>query len=132
MRYTITILYNNPIKLWNQKKFHPGCIVGKVDKSTRKVPVCFYHNDEEVNVHVDDIIYHHSNLMMVKVSFCQRDRIYTGTVYGNDSPKHHGEPRTFFVRTSKKEMMRVPLRQIFLTKLQARKLLHVRPQKKCK
>ncbi|KAJ3635861.1 hypothetical protein MTP99_008732 [Tenebrio molitor] len=112
-----------------KSKYHPGCVVGDVDKRTSTVPVYFFHNEQERDVCVDDVIYHHGNLMMLKASFCRRGKVYTGTVYGNDSPKYDGEPRTFFVKVSKKEVVSVPVKNVFLTRFQAQKLLHSRPNK---
>jgi hypothetical protein len=73
-----------------KSKYHPGCVVGDVDKRTGTVPVYFFHNEQERDVCVNDVIYHHGNLMMLKASFCRRGKVYTGTVYGNDSPKYDG------------------------------------------
>lgn len=107
----------------NKDNYYPSCIVGDLDKSTKTVPLYFLHKEEEKDVSVEDIIYHHSNLMMMKASFCRRGKIYCGTVYGNDSPKYDGEPRTFFIRLSKKEMVSVPVKNVFLSKRQAKKVM---------
>ncbi|EEZ97874.2 hypothetical protein TcasGA2_TC000256 [Tribolium castaneum] len=120
--------------VWDKAKynFYPACIVGGYNKTKKTVPVYFFHNEDEKDVRVDDIIYHHSNLMMVKASFYRRGKTYCGTVYGNDSPKHEGEVRTFFIRLSQNDLVSVPVKYVFLTKQQAQKLLKIRIRKKNK
>lgn len=114
--------------LW-KNNYHPGYIVEESDDDDEEeevnrgtVRVVFCHNEEEKDVNIKDVICYHNNLQMTKVCFMRRGKINRGIIYGNDSPKHDGEIKNFFVKIGKRNLVSVQVRCVFLTQLQVKSM----------
>lgn len=109
---------------WIDETFQPASIVGKSKFRINYVQVFFYHNGRHKEVPQIRIIYDHGNLLDAFVTVKYNGNCHTAKVYGNNSPKFKGFPTLFYVRLERsRTFVHVPLRRIFLTKDQAKRLL---------